>query len=118
MTDSESKAHYIVPLSIKVGTSCHQGYHTKYRLVTVTGTNAPAADGSRGSNVHEVNLWQWQFVSGKPRLGGLTIKQTSARKDAASDKQKGVGQRPCGIARRLKPDSALRVVCDGMYPYV
>ena len=66
----------------------------------------------------ELKLLRVQFGHCKPHLGGLTIKQTSARKDAASDKQKGVGQRPCGIARRLKPDSALRVVCDGMYPYV
>ncbi len=39
-------------------------------------------DGLRGSNVYEVNPWLWQFGLGKPSLGGLTIKETSERKDA------------------------------------
>jgi hypothetical protein len=42
-------------------------------------------DGLRGSNVYEVNWWLWQFRRGKPRLGGLTIKETSERKDAVSN---------------------------------
>ena len=39
-------------------------------------------DGRRGSNVYEVNPWLWQFGRGKPRLGGLTVEQTMARKSA------------------------------------
>ncbi len=42
-----------------------------------------AADGLRGSNVYEVNPWLWQFGCGKPRLGGLSVENTDARKDAA-----------------------------------
>jgi hypothetical protein len=37
------------------------------------------------SNVYEVNPWLWQFGLGKPRLGGLTIKETSERKDDVSN---------------------------------
>ena len=47
--------------------------------------DAAALDGRRGSNIYEVNPWLWQFGHGKPRLGGLSIEQTDARKDAASD---------------------------------
>jgi hypothetical protein len=36
-----------------------------------------ATDGRRGSNVHDVNPWLWQFGLGKPRLGSLTIEGTS-----------------------------------------
>ncbi len=41
--------------------------------------------GRRGSNVYhdEVNTWLWHG-RGKPRLGGLTIRKTSDRQDAAS----------------------------------
>ena len=46
--------------------------------------DSAAEDGRRGSNVYEVNTWLWQFERGKPRLGGLTIKETSDRQDAAS----------------------------------
>ncbi len=42
-----------------------------------------AADGSSGSNVYRVNRWLWQFVRGKPRLGGLSVEKTGARKEAA-----------------------------------
>ena len=49
--------------------------------------NAPPTDGRLGSNVYEVNPWLWQFGRGKPRLGGLTIKETSERKDAVSNAQ-------------------------------
>jgi hypothetical protein len=42
-----------------------------------------AADGLRGSNVYEVNPWLWQFGRGKPRLGGLSVAKTGARKAAA-----------------------------------
>ncbi len=47
--------------------------------------NAAAMDGRRGSNVYEVNPWLWQFGRGKPRLGGLTIEETTERKIAVSN---------------------------------
>ncbi len=46
--------------------------------------DAAAEDGRRGSNVYEVNTWQWQFGRGKSSLGGLTIEETSDRQDSAS----------------------------------
>ena len=49
--------------------------------------DAAPTDGLLGSNVYEVNQWLWQFGRGKPRLGGLTIKETSERKDAVSNAQ-------------------------------
>ncbi len=48
-------------------------------------TDAAATDGRQGSNVCEVNSWLLQFGHGKPRLGGLTIEQTTERKDAVSN---------------------------------
>ena len=51
-----------------------------------------AADGRRGSNLYEVNPWLWQFGRGKPRLGGLLVEKTGARKEAA------------GVARLIGPD--------------
>ena len=53
--------------------------------------DAAAEDGRRGSNVYEVNTWLCQFGRGKPRLGGLTIEETSDRHDSArkaSDKHR------------------------------
>ncbi len=47
--------------------------------------DAAATDGRRGSNVYEVNPWLWQFGRGKPRLGGLTIEETTERKDAVGN---------------------------------
>ncbi len=47
--------------------------------------DAAPTDGLLGSNVYEVNRWLWQFGFGKPRLGGLTIKETSERKNAVSN---------------------------------
>jgi hypothetical protein len=38
--------------------------------------DAAAADGRRGSNIHQVNLWLWSFARGKPRLGGLSVEKT------------------------------------------
>ena len=52
---------------------------------------AAVEDGRRGSNVYEVNTWLWQFGRGKPRIGGLTIEETSKRQDSArksSDKRR------------------------------
>ena len=45
--------------------------------------DAEAADGRLGSNVYEVNPWLWQFGRRKPRLGSLTVKETTDRKKAA-----------------------------------
>ena len=56
-------------------------------------SDTAAADGQRhcGSNVHEVNQWLpvWQFASGcgKPRLDGLSVEKTGARKEAAQKEQ-------------------------------
>ncbi len=47
--------------------------------------DAAATDGLRGSNVYEVNPWLRQFGRGKPRLEGLTIDETTERKDAVSN---------------------------------
>jgi hypothetical protein len=40
---------------------------------------AAAENGRRGSNVYEFNTWLWQFGRGNPRLGCLTIEETSDR---------------------------------------
>ncbi len=45
--------------------------------------DAAAENGRHGSNVYEVNTWLWQFGRGKPRLGGLTIEETSDRRDSS-----------------------------------
>ncbi len=47
--------------------------------------DATATDGRRVSNIYEVNPWLWQFGLDKPRLGGLTIEETTERKDAVSN---------------------------------
>ena len=39
-----------------------------------------AADGRCGCNVYEVNTWLWNFGRGKPRLGGLTVEETTVQK--------------------------------------
>ena len=60
--------------------------------------DSAAEDGRRGSNVYEVNTWLWQFGRGKPRLGGLTIEETSDRQDAApkaSDKRRKETHKGC-----------------------
>jgi hypothetical protein len=51
--------------------------------------DSAAADERRGSNlkVYEVNPWLWQFGPGKPRLGGLTVKETAERKKAAREEK-------------------------------
>ena len=40
-------------------------------------------EGRRGSNVYEVN--PWQFGRGKSRLGGLSVEETQVRKQAVRD---------------------------------
>jgi hypothetical protein len=53
--------------------------------------DSAASDGRRGRSVYEVNTWLWNFGSGKPRLGGLTVEETATgvwketvRKDQAN----------------------------------
>jgi hypothetical protein len=45
-------------------------------------------ESQESSNVYEVNLWMWQFGRRKPRLGGLTVKQTAARQEIASKERR------------------------------
>ncbi len=56
-----------------------------------------------GSNVYEVNPWLWQFGLGTPRLGGLTIEETTERKDAASN---AWHKRAAATVRHLKANPA------------
>ncbi len=65
--------------------------------------DAAATDGRRGSNVYEVNPWLWQFGLGKPRLGGLTIEETTERKDAVSNTRH---KRAAATVRHRKADPA------------
>ena len=65
--------------------------------------NAAAADGRRGSNVYEANQWLWQFGRCKPRLGGLTMEDTTVRKNAARDERI---KRGLETRRRRKEDKA------------
>ncbi len=46
-------------------------------------TAAEDGQSHSGSNVHEANQWLWQFGCGKPRLDGLSVEKTGARKEAA-----------------------------------
>jgi hypothetical protein len=61
----------------------------------------PQLDGRRGSNAYEVNPWLWQFGRGKPRLGGLSVEKTGAKKAAA---QKERLLRGAETRRRRKAD--------------
>ncbi len=61
----------------------HQYSQHKRSGFLVDSCDTAGADGRRGSNVYEVNPWLWQFGRGKPRLGGLSIERTGARKEAA-----------------------------------
>ncbi len=65
--------------------------------------DAAALDGRRGSNVHEVNPWMWQFGRGKPRLGGLTVEETADRQLAKDIDQK---KHAAETRRRRKADPA------------
>ena len=63
--------------------------------------DSAAEDGRRGSNAYEVNPWLWQFGRGKPRLGGLSVEKTGAKKAAA---QKERLLRGAETRRRRKAD--------------
>jgi hypothetical protein len=65
--------------------------------------NAAPMDGRWGSDVYEVNQWLWQFGRGKPRLGGLTIEETSERKDAVSN---ALHKRAAATVRHCKANPA------------
>ncbi len=82
--------------------------------------DAAATDGRRGSNVYKVNQWLWQFGRGKRRMpvGGLTIEETTERKDAGAMHGTSVQQRQYVIARLLLPDSKYTVLYDSLYEYV
>jgi hypothetical protein len=69
-----------------------------------------AADRRWGSNFYEVNQWLWQFGCGKPRLGGLTVKQTTVRpmQVMQGSHEKAWGRdlsQAVRVSRRIRPDS-------------
>ena len=61
----------------------HQYSQHKRSGFPVGSCDSAAEDGRRGSNAYEVNPWLWQFGRGKPRLGGLSVEKTGAKKAAA-----------------------------------
>ncbi len=67
--------------------------------------NAAAADGRRGSNVYEINLWLWSLARGKPHrdLGGLSVEKTFERQAAAGEASK---ERAAENRRRRKAGKA------------
>ena len=65
--------------------------------------DSATVDGRRCNNVYEVNPWLWQFGRGKPRLGGLTVEETTERKDTARDER---NKRGLETRRRRKADRA------------
>ena len=65
--------------------------------------------------MYEVNPWLRQFGRGKPRLGGLTVEQTMARKNAVVDARHKRQWRRNGVARRLQPDFNENVGFGGIY---
>ena len=64
-----------------------------------------ASDGRRGCNVYEVNTWlsRWNFGRGKPRLGGLTVEETTVRKETV---RKDQAKRSAETRRRQREDGA------------
>ena len=58
----------------------HQYSQHKRSGFPVGSCDSAAEDGRRGSNAYEVNPWLWQFG---PRLGGLSVEKTGAKKAAA-----------------------------------
>ncbi len=61
----------------------HQYSQCRRSGFPVGSCDTAAADGLCGSHVYEVNQWLWQFGCCKPRLGGLSVEKTGARKEAA-----------------------------------
>jgi hypothetical protein len=58
VTDSEDRAHTIVPLSIKVGT----------KATTHTTGSWRSLDRGNGSRLYEVNIWTWRYGRGRHRM--------------------------------------------------
>ncbi len=72
--------------------------------------------------VYEVNPWLWRFGRGKPCLGGLTIEETTERKDAVSNARH---KRAAATVRHRKEKSSLirstwcsLIACTRMYAYI
>jgi hypothetical protein len=61
-----------------------------------------ASDGRCGSSVYEVNTWLWNFGSGKPRLGGLTVEETAIQKETVLKDQ---AKCSAETSRRRRADS-------------
>ena len=59
-------------------------------------------DGRRGSNAYKVNLWLWQFGSMRKRLGGLSVPESTERRDkcASAAAKKGAETRQRRVAAR------------------
>ncbi len=57
--------------------------------------------GVPGSSMYEVNTWLWNFGSGKPRLGGLTVEQTATLKETVR-LGKDQAKRSAGTRRRQR----------------
>jgi hypothetical protein len=72
--------------------------------------DAAALGGRHGSNVYEVNPWLWQFGRGKPRLGGLTVEETSYRQLAKNVDRKKRAAETRQLTRRIEPDGKLKCV--------
>jgi hypothetical protein len=61
----------------------HQRSHTSSKSISVTNSHAAArTQPRRGSNVHELNAWLWQFGRGKHRVGRLSVSDTEDRRIA------------------------------------
>ncbi len=93
--------HIVTSNCFKDRQKYHQYSQHKRSGFPVGSCDTAAGDGRRGSNVYEVNQWLWQFGRGKPRLGGLSVERTGARKEAA---QKERLQRGVETRQRRKAD--------------
>jgi hypothetical protein len=57
----------------------HELRHLQHSKSPHCCTDAADESGRKGSNVYEVNQWMWEFGRGKPRLGGLSVTETSGK---------------------------------------
>ena len=62
----------------------HKFQHPKGSAFQFGTADAAVADGSRGSNFYEVNPWLWQFVRGRPHMGGMSVSETEGRRNAVN----------------------------------
>ena len=74
-----------------------------YSIAEENDDDPAGSDGKRGCNVYEVNTWLWNFGHGKPRLGGLTVEETSVRKKSV---KKAQAKRSAETRRRRREDGA------------